>query len=91
MAIQTINKKLQKEQIETALVRLNSLKSKVVNLRINLEKIKVQTEIKSRNICKKCENLITKNEEVVFREHSGKNVQHFHRKCFESLISSIVN
>jgi hypothetical protein len=87
--MQTINKKLQKEQIETAIVRLNSIKSKVVNLRVNLEKIKVQTEIESRNICKKCKNLITKNEEVIFKDHSGKKIQHFHRKCFESLIASI--
>ena len=87
--MQTSNKKLQKEQIETAIVRLNSLKSKVVNLRVNLEKIKVQTEIESRKLCKKCDNLISKKQEVIFRDHSGKNVQYFHRKCFEVLIASI--
>lgn len=87
--MQTINKKLHKEKIETAIVRLNSIKIKVANLRRNLEEIKIQTEIESRNICKKCTNLITKNEEVIFKDHSGKTIKHFHRKCFESLIASI--
>lgn len=88
--MQAINRKLlQKEQIETALNRLSSIKSKVINLRVNLEKIKVQTEIKNRNICKKCKNPIPKNEEVTFRNQSGTKIQHFHRKCFESIIVSI--
>ena len=88
--MQTISKKpQQKERMEIVLVRLNSLKSKVIDLRNNLEKLKAQTEIKSRNKCEKCKNPIIKGEEVTFSDHSGKIIQHFHKKCFERLIASI--
>ena len=83
------NLRYRKEKIETTLDRLNSLKSRVVELRIKCEKLKLQTEKRNENICKRCKKAIIKDEEVTFKDSSGKITQHFHKRCFETLVACI--
>jgi hypothetical protein len=74
-------------QIETTMDRLNSLKNKVTELRIKCEKLKSQTEKQNENKCRKCKKVITAGEEVIFKNSSRKIIQHFHKNCFEKLIT----
>jgi hypothetical protein len=82
-------KRYRKEQIETTLDKLNTLKSKVIELRIKCEKLKLQTEKRKENSCKKCKKAIVKDEEVTFKNSSGKITQHFHKHCFEKLVACL--
>jgi hypothetical protein len=76
-----------KKQIETTLDRLNSLKRRIIELRIKCEKLKLQTEKRNENNCNKCKKAIVKGEEVTFKDSSGKNIQYFHKQCFEKLVA----
>ena len=81
------NSKLQREQIEITLNKLNSLKSQVVRLRIKCEKLRLETEKNKKNICELCEKSILKDEKVTFKNTSKKITNHFHKSCFEILVA----
>jgi hypothetical protein len=83
------NKRYRKEQIETTLTRLNSLKLKVTALRIKCEKLRLQTEKRTENKCKKCKKTINNGEEIVFKDSSGKITQYYHKHCFETLVACL--
>jgi uncharacterized protein with PIN domain len=81
------NRRYSKEQIETTLIRLNSLKVKVTELRIKCEKLKsLQTE-KLEKRCKECNKKIIRGKEVTFKDSSGKITQYYHKHCFETLVA----
>ena len=71
------NSKLNKEQIEITLNKLNSLKRQVVRLRIKCEKLRLETEKNKKNICEFCEKSILKDEKVTFKNTSKKITNHF--------------
>lgn len=81
------NRIYQRIQIATTVDRLNSLKKKVTELRIKCEKLKSQTEKQNENKCRKCKKVIIVGEEVIFKNSSRKIIQHFHKHCFEKLIT----
>jgi hypothetical protein len=77
-----------KEQIETTLIRLNSLKLKVTELRVKCEKLKrLQKEKRIENICRSCNKKIIHGKEVTFKASSGKITQYYHKHCFDTLIA----
>ncbi|MCW3997370.1 MAG: hypothetical protein NWF10_02230 [Candidatus Bathyarchaeota archaeon] len=82
------NRTYPKEQIETTLIRLNSLKLKVTELRVKCEKLKrLQKEKLNENRCKACNKKITHSKEVTFKDPSGKITQYYHKHCFETFIA----
>lgn len=76
-----------KEQIESTLDRLTSLKLKVTELRIKCEKLKNLQSEQVVTKCNGCRKTIIKGEEVTFTDASRKIEQYFHKNCFAALIS----
>ena len=79
-----------REEIETALARLLSLKSRVSELKLQVEALK---ELQSGRIeqvlqCSHCGRLIRKGTEITITSPSGEIKRSFHEDCFRAVLSS---
>jgi hypothetical protein len=75
-----------KEKVETALARLQSLKSQVSELRVQCEALKkLQSEKQKDVICNECGKLIKQGQEVVLKGSLGKVKSYYHRDCFKAI------
>jgi hypothetical protein len=75
-----------KEKVEVVLVRLQSLKSQVSELRVQCEALKkLQLEKQKDLICKECGKLIEQGQEVVLKGSFGKIKGYYHRDCFKAI------
>lgn len=77
-----------KEKAEAVLQRLQALKSKVSELRLQCEELrKLRLEEHGREpLCSECGNSIEPGQEVVIKDSDGTVRTCYHQKCFKQLL-----
>jgi hypothetical protein len=76
-----------KEKIEFTLTRLQMLKHKIIELRLQCEELqKLHLENKEKPLlCSECGCAIEQGKEVIVRDSAGKEMGHYHKECFHAL------
>ncbi len=75
-----------REKVEAVLVRLQSLKSQVSELRVQCEALKkLQSEKPQDLTCNECGKLIEDGQEVVLKDSFGKIKSYYHKDCFKAI------
>lgn len=77
-----------KEKIEDLVAKLQMLKSKVSELRLQCEDIKklYSSEVEGNALlCDECGKTIERGQEVIVRDPSGREKRHYHKECFKAL------
>jgi uncharacterized protein with PIN domain len=75
-----------KEKVEIALVKLQSLKSQISELRIQCEALKKrQSERQKELTCSECGKSIERGQEVVLKGSFGKLERYYHKSCFKTI------
>jgi uncharacterized protein with PIN domain len=79
-----------KEKVEATLIRLQSLKHKVSELRLQLEALrKLQSEKQEKVLlCNYCGKAIRKGEEITIKGSFGEIRRSYHKGCFKAILSS---
>jgi uncharacterized protein with PIN domain len=79
-----------KEKVEAALVRLQSLKRQVSELRLQLEAVReLQLEKQEKAfLCNHCGKAIRKGEEIMIKGSLGEIKRSYHKSCFKDVLSS---
>jgi hypothetical protein len=78
-----------REKVVATLARLRSLKSRVTELRLQLEALReLQLEKQEILSCDHCGRPIRKGTEITTRDHFGENKRSFHSGCFKEFLSS---
>jgi len=79
-----------KEKIEAALARLQSLKSKVSELRLQLEALReLQLKRQEKVLqCNHCGKAIRKGTEIMIKDSLGEIRRSYHKGCFKAVLSS---
>jgi hypothetical protein len=79
-----------KENIETALARLQSLKHKVSELRLQLETLKELQSVRQEKsfLCNHCGKAIKNGTEIMVKGFNGEVKQSYHKGCFKVVLSS---
>ncbi len=82
----------QKEKIDIAMARLQSLKLKVAELRLHCEELKkLQSESQMPALlCNECGKHITQGQEVTLKDSLGKVKGYYHKDCFKGIWRSQV-
>jgi hypothetical protein len=79
-----------KEKTEEALARLQSLKLKIAELRLQVEtlrKLQVEKQEKAR-LCTHCGKAIRKGTEIMVKGFKGEVKKSYHEGCFKVVLSS---
>jgi len=78
-----------KETIEAVLARLQSLKCKVSELRLQCEELKKLHSEKQIEalLCNECGKTIRKGQEVTVKDCDGEVKSYYHRDCFKTIWS----
>ncbi|MEM3666938.1 MAG: hypothetical protein QW222_07660 [Candidatus Bathyarchaeia archaeon] len=77
-----------KEKIEELVAKLQILKDKVSELRLQCEDIKKLYSSESDGnalLCDECGKTIEQGQEVTVRDSSGKEKKRYHKECFKAL------
>jgi hypothetical protein len=79
-----------KEKIEATLARLQSLKLKVSELRLQIEALRnLQSEKQEKALlCDHCGKAIRKGKEITIRGSLGEVKRSYHKGCFKAILSS---
>jgi hypothetical protein len=79
-----------KEKVEATLARLQSLKSKVSELRLQLEALRVMQAGKQEKalLCYRCGKAIRKGNEIRIKGSLGETKRSYHKGCFKAVLSS---
>jgi uncharacterized protein with PIN domain len=79
-----------KEKIEAALVRLQSLKHNVSELRLQLEALRDLHSEKHEKalLCSHCGKTIRKGNEIMIKNSLGEIRKSYHKACFKAVLSS---
>ena len=79
-----------KERVESALVRLKSLKGRVTELREQCESLRKLGSEKAigKVMCSECGTEIGLGQEVLVKDPSGKPNSSFHKECFKAIWTS---
>jgi uncharacterized protein with PIN domain len=79
-----------KEKAEATLVRLQSLKRQVSELRLQLEALReLQSEKQEKaSLCNHCGKTIRKGEEITVKGTLGETKRSYHKDCFKTVLSS---
>lgn len=79
-----------REKLETALARLQSLKCKVSELRLQCEALKKQELEKKKKalVCNECGKLIEQGNEVTIKDTHGEVRSCYHKDCFKAILFS---
>jgi hypothetical protein len=79
-----------KDRVQATLARLQFLKGKVSELRLQLEALReLQSERQEETLlCNYCGKLIRKGEEITIRGSLGEIKRSYHRICFKTVLSS---
>jgi hypothetical protein len=79
-----------KEKVETALARLQSLKLKVSELRLQLETLKkLQSGRQEKTLlCNHCGEAIRNGAEILIKSVNGEVKKAYHECCFKAVLSS---
>jgi uncharacterized protein with PIN domain len=76
------------EQVETALARLQLLKGRVSELRLQCEELKKKHSEKTAITfakCDECGKAINKSQAIIVKDSAGKERSYYHKECFGSL------
>jgi prefoldin subunit 5 len=77
-----------KEKIEDLVAKLQMLKSKVSELRLQCENIKKLYSSEGgcdALLCDECGKTIERGQEVIVKDSSGMERRHYHKECFKAL------
>ena len=75
-----------KEKAEAALVKLQSLKNQIAELRMQCEALKKRQSERQKDLtCSECRKLIEPGQEVVLKGSFGKLESYYHRDCFKAI------
>jgi hypothetical protein len=79
-----------KEKVEATLARLQSLKLKVSELRLQIEALRdLQSEKEEKALlCNHCGKAIRKGEEITIKGSLGEIKRSYHKGCFKAVLSS---
>jgi chromosome segregation ATPase len=79
-----------KEKIEATLARLQSLKFKVSELRLQLETLREQQSERQEKafLCNHCGKAIRKGTEIMIKGFNGEVKKSYHGGCFKAVLSS---
>jgi hypothetical protein len=79
-----------KEKVEATLARLQSLKSKVSELRLQLEALMEMQAGKQEKAlqCNRCGKAIRKGNEIMIKGSLGEIKRSYHKGCFKAVLSS---
>lgn len=79
-----------KEKVEAALVRLQSLKHKVAELRLQLKALReLQSEKQEKALlCNYCGKAIRKGKENTIKGSLGEIKRFYHKGCFKAILCS---
>jgi hypothetical protein len=79
-----------KEKAEATLARLQSLKLKVSELRLQIEALRdLQSEKQEKALlCNHCGKAIRKGEEITIKGSLGEIKRSYHKGCFKAVLSS---
>jgi hypothetical protein len=80
--------KEQREQVETALAKLQLLKGRVSELRLQCEELKKNHYGKTAITfvkCDECGKAISKSQAIIVRDSGGKERSYYHQECFGGL------
>jgi FMN phosphatase YigB (HAD superfamily) len=79
-----------KEKIEATLARLQSLKLKVSELRLQIEALRdLQSEKQEKALlCNHCGKAIRKGKEITIKGSLGEIKRSYHKGCFKAILSS---
>jgi len=79
-----------KEKVEATLVRLQSLKRRVSELRLQLEALReLQSEKQEKALlCNHCGKAIKKGKEITIKGSLGEIKSFYHKGCFKAVLSS---
>jgi len=75
-----------REKIEVTLIKLQTLKSEISELRLlceNLKKSYSENENKAL-LCKECGGPMEQGEEVVVKNFTGTEKSYYHKECFQA-------
>lgn len=77
----------QKEKVDIAMARLQSLKCKVAELRLYCEELKKwQSESQTPVlVCNECGKHIKQGQEVILKDSLGKVKSYYHKDCFKGI------
>jgi len=78
---------LKEHKFEDALVRLKSMKDRVVDLRVQCESLRKLQEEKpaEKVVCSDCGKEIEQGQEVMVKDSSGNPMSWYHRDCFRAI------
>jgi hypothetical protein len=76
-----------RERIQIALVKLQALKEKISELRLQCEEMKEKRseDKESGMLCAECGKPIEPNQEVEIKDSNGATMRSYHKKCFDGL------
>jgi len=76
-----------KEQVNTALAKLQLLKGQVANLRFECEELRKLHSKKPKQTvaCTECKRPINNGQEVIVKDSNGKERSYYHKECFRAL------
>lgn len=75
-----------KEKVKAALVKLQSLKSQISELRMQCEALKKRQSERQKDLtCSECGEPIERGQEVVLRGSFGKLERYYHKDCFKTI------
>lgn len=85
-----INLAANKDRVEAALVRLKSLRSRVAEIRVQVESLrKLHAENQERPaVCFECGKEIEQGQEVTIKDPNGNPKSFYHKDCFKVIWSS---
>lgn len=78
------------EKIEAALARLQSIKLKVSELKLQLEALReLQSEKQGKtSLCNHCGKAIRKGQEITIKGSLGEIKRSYHESCFKAVLAS---
>ena len=78
-----------KEKVEAVLIRLQSLRSQVSELRVQCEALKKRQSEKPKAgfdlKCDECGKIIAQGQEVALKDSFGKVKSYYHKDCFKAI------
>jgi hypothetical protein len=84
-----ISERNAREQVETAIVRLQFLKGRVSELTQRCEDLRRLRTEKTRDLamaCDECGKKIGMNQPILVKDSNGRVISHYHQECFRALL-----
>ncbi len=83
-----VSERKAREQVETAIARLQLLKGRVSELKHQCEELKRLHAEKTGDLaiaCDECGKKIGTGQPIVVKDSNGREISHYHQECFRAL------